>query len=190
MSQEPVLCRKASRLGLGVAMLLIAGVALGFWLIVDDLKDPNLNADSEPHFGRWDYIVSLVAVGVLGGLSIVGPPLLLLRRMRRPWGPGRILWFAQGTASWLLWPPVLYHRVVHGGRLGETTSGVCYFYGTPLMAIYMTSALLAGGHLRRGKRRLRDRSWEEKFGLILGMAWACTGLYFLVLFYRNDLFKR
>jgi hypothetical protein len=58
------------------------------------------------------------------------------------------------------------------------------------MAIYMTFALLAGGHLRRGKRRLRDRSWEENFGLFLGMAWACTGLYFLVIFYRQDIFKR
>jgi hypothetical protein len=167
-------------------MLLIAGVALGFWLIVDDLQDPDLNADSEHHFGRWDYIASLVVVFVLGGLAIVGPPLLLLRRTRRPWGPGRILWFAQGIAAWLLWPPVLYHRVVHGMTFDDTASGMCYFYGTPLMAIYMTSALLAGGHLRRRKRH---RSWEETFGLFLGLAWACTGLYFLALFYRNDLFK-
>jgi hypothetical protein len=190
MSQEPVRCRKPARLGLGGAMLLIAGVALGLSMIADELRSPNLNPNAEPHFGAWDFIASLVAVFVLGGLSFVGPPLLLLRRTRRPWGPGRILWFAQGTASWLLWPPVLYHRAVHGGRLGETTSAVCYFYGTPLMAIYMTSALLAGGHLRRGKRRLHDRSWEEKFGLFLGMAWACTGLYFLACFYRNDFFNR
>ncbi len=190
MSQEPVHRRKASRFGLGVAMLLIASVALGFWMVVDDLRSPNLNPGAEPHFGPWDLIASLVVVFVLGGLSIVGPPLLLLRRTRRPWGPGRILWFAQGTASWLLWPPVLYHRVAHGGRLGESMSGVCYFYGTPLMAIYMTSALLAGGHLRRGRPRRRDRSWEERFGLFLGMAWACTGLYLLVIFYRQDFFKR
>src|SRR4051794_7311071 len=92
------------RLNVGMVMLLIAGVALGLSLVVDDLRSPNLGADAEPHFGRWDYIVSLVTVFVLGGLSFVGPPLLLLHRTRRPWGPGRILWFAQGAASWLQWP--------------------------------------------------------------------------------------
>jgi hypothetical protein len=190
MSQESSVPRRAERLSVGMVMLLIAGAALGFSMIVDELRSLNLNAQAEPHFGPWDLIASLVVVFVLGGLSSVGPPLLLLRRTRRPWGPGRILWFAQGTASWLLWPPVLYHRAAHGGRLGETTSGVCYFYGTPLMAIYVTSALLAGGHLRRARRSIRGRSWQETFGLLLGLVWACTGLYFLVLFYWRDLFKR
>jgi hypothetical protein len=54
------------------------------------------------------------------------------------------------------------------------------------MAIYVTVALLAGGWLRRGRRR-RWRSWREQFGLLLGLAWACTGLYVMYLFYGEPL---
>ena len=190
MSEKPVQPRRATRFGLGGAMLLIAGMALGLSLIVDESRSPTLPVDAEPHFG---------ALGLHRGASPYSSS-GECRSWRRHFccsvardvlgDRDEFYGSAQGTASWLLWPPVLYHRIAHGGRLGETTSGVCYFYGTPLMAIYMTSALLAGGHLRRGKRRLRDRSWEEKFGLFLGTAWACTGLYFLVIFYRQDFFKR
>ena len=30
------------------------------------------------------------------------------------------------------------------------------------------------------------RSWQETFGLLLGLTWACTGLYIISLFYRQD----
>ena len=30
------------------------------------------------------------------------------------------------------------------------------------------------------------RSWQETFGLLLGLVWACTGLYIISLFYRQD----
>jgi hypothetical protein len=67
---------------------------------------------------------------------------------------------------------------------------VCYFYGTPLMALYVTIALLAGGWLRRPRRRRRARrSWTETFGLLLGLVWACTGLYVLATIYHGDLFQ-
>jgi hypothetical protein len=69
-------------------------------------------------------------------------------------------------------------------------SGACYYYGTPLMAVYVTLALLAGGRLKRSRRRRILRSWQETFGLLLGLAWACTGLYLIALIYRNDLFRR
>jgi hypothetical protein len=101
------------------------------------------------------------------------------------------LWFCQGTASWLLWPPVIVHQV--RAKPGEITGGaaVCYLYGTPLMALYVTIALLAGGWLPlRRRRRRRPRSWTERFGLILGLIWACTGLYVLWGIYHDDLFRR
>src|SRR5437763_17215063 len=116
----------ADRLTVAMVMLLIAGAALGFSMIVDELRSADLNAQRDARVGPWDYIASLVAVFVLGGLSLVGPPLLLLRRTRRPWGGGRIVWFAQGTSPSLVWPPVEYHRVVHGDGRGPPTSGLRY----------------------------------------------------------------
>lgn len=169
------------RLGIGELMLLIAGLAVGLWVT-------GLGQKPAPDFGPAGEAIFLIVIGTLAGLSLVGPPLLLLRRRKGRWRPGQILWFATGTATWLLWPPVVYKRVVQGRGMGESTSGVCYVYGTPLMALYLTLALLAGGWLRRGRRR-RRRSWHETFGLLLGLAWACTGLYVLYLLYSED-FKR
>ena len=65
----------------------------------------------------------------------------------------------------------------------------CYLYGTPLMAVYVTLALLAGGWLGKRRRKRLARSWQETFGLILGLVWACTGLYVLELLYEGDLIR-
>jgi hypothetical protein len=168
----------AKRLHILELMFLIAGAAVGLWLIQLDLRSGK---------GSREELLSLTVVMVLGGFSLVGPPLLLWerRRDRRPWRAGQVLWFTQGMASWLLWPPVVYSRV-RGGDFSGTISGPCYYYGTPLMAIYVTTALLAGGWVRTGRRRTRRRSWQEAFGLILGLIWACTGFYVLYQFYRKD----
>ncbi len=135
----------------------------------------------------------LVGVFALGGCSLIGVPLLLVTARHRPWGAGRFLWFTSGTAAWLLWPPVVYQRVAgtHGGGPGgHSTSALCFFYGTPLMAVYVTIALLAKGAFRRSQRRRLRRSQQELFGLLLGLVWACTGLYLIGLFYVDDLSKR
>ena len=160
-------------------MILIAGVAVGIWLVAKDLT----SADNTIEFED----VMAVVIAVLGGLSVVGPPLLLLewRRRRVHWHAGKVLWFAQGMASWLLWPPVVYTRL-RGKGFNDSMSGMCWFYGTPLMAIYVTLALLSGGWLRRSRRRRLGRSWREQFGLLLGMAWACSGFYILYLLYAED----
>jgi hypothetical protein len=165
-------------------MVLIAGAAFGIWMVLKDIQSPDqargpLRSDA----------VFLVVVGVLGGVSLVGPPLLLWRRRRREaWRAGRLIWFSQGMASWLLWPPVAARRARGEPGFQNSIAGSCWAYGTPLMAIYVVSALLAGGWLRRRRRR-RERSWRERFGLLLGMAWACTGLYVLYMIYRDD-FRR
>jgi hypothetical protein len=176
MSQKPAASPRADRLSIGVVMLLIAGVALGLWLAAAVMQ-------GEDQVGRWLVLL----VFVLGGLSLVGPPLLLLTAQRRSWGAGRFLWFAHGTAAWLLWPPVIYLR--SRGISGNSSTGACFFYGTPLMAVYVTLTLLAGGHLKRSRRRRLRRSWQETFGLLLGLVWACTGLYWISQFYLEDLRK-
>jgi hypothetical protein len=176
-----------------MVMLLIAGAALSLWIIADDLRTligQEGNGPNDISFGKWDEILSSAIVFFLGGLSLIGPPLLLWTARRRAWGAGRLLWFAHGTASWLLWPPFVYRKVMYSSPQSESISGVCYYYGTPLMAVYVTLALLASGRLKRSRRRRIYRSWQETFGLILGLAWACTGLYLITLFYRNDLFRR
>jgi hypothetical protein len=169
------------RFGLRELMAFIAGLAVATWLIVPDLRE-------QKSVGPLRDVVFLVVVAALGGLALVGPPLLLteLRRRRRPWGPGKLLWFSSGMATWLLWPPIVYRRAARGAKFGDGSAGVCFAYGTPLMALYVTAALLAGGWLRRRRRRRLALSWRERFGLILGLAWACTGLYVLGLIYTED----
>ncbi|MFO0909499.1 MAG: hypothetical protein U0794_14285 [Isosphaeraceae bacterium] len=162
-------------------MLMVAGLAVGVWLIL-----PEIRPDAVATIGSVQDVVMLGSVGLLGGLALVGPPLLLWRRRRSvPWGSGRILWFATGTSAWLLWPPIVMRRI-NGGRFGDADTGICFAYGTPLMAVYVTASLLAGGWLRKSRRRRIWRSWHETFGLLLGLAWACTGLYVLANLYRSN----
>ena len=68
-------------------------------------------------------------------------------------------------------------------------SAICYLYGTPLMALYVTLAMLSGGWLTKRRRKRMRRSWHETFGLLLGLAWACTGLYVLEMLYEADLIR-
>ena len=188
MEQRHAAERPKPRMSLAVAMVLIAALALGLWLTLPELRavGDSEGVITEPGSGRF----LLAFVFMTGGVSLLGPPLLLLFARRKPWGAGRLLWFAHGTATWLLWPPIVYNRVLHEGRFRDSMSAICYFYGTTLMAVYMTSALLAGGHLGRKSRRRIRRSWQETLGLLLGLAWACTGLYLISLFYRQDLLRR
>ena len=175
-------------MSIGVWMLLIAGGALGFWLALETLRtpDPSGSGPVESWIDKW----LKGFVFVLGGVSLVGPPLLLYSARHTPWGAGRFLWFVQGTAAWLLWPPAIYHRVSMPGSK-DSISALCFFYGTPPMAVYVTLTLLAGGHLKSGRRSRMRRSWQEiAFGLLLGLAWACTGLFILSLFYRQDFFGK
>jgi hypothetical protein len=138
-------------------------------------------------------VVVRVIVAVLSGFSFVGVPLLLSRltRRRTPWGPGKVAWFSQGIAVWLLWPPIVIHQLAgpQSGN-GAPWSSVCWLWGTPLMGLYMTAAILMGGWFGRRGRRLTNRSWREQFGLLLSCLWACTGLYLLGLLYWIDLFRK
>jgi hypothetical protein len=184
---------RRQKMPLAVGMLLLAGIAVSLWLFNEELRrswrdqaGPNTNelfANSRSAFGFH------FAVALLGGISVVGVPFLLWERWRTklPWQEGKFFWFVQGMASWLLWPPLIYHRARGSG----SNSGVeiCYFYGTPLMALYVTFTLLAGGRFRRARRRRLRHSWSEVFGLLLGLAWACTGAYLLFMIYRLD-FRR
>lgn len=161
--------------------MLVAGLAVGFWLFL-----PSLRQDEPVGVGELDDLTLIGSSAVLGGLSVVGPVLLLLKRRREPlpWGAGKTLWFSAGTAAWLLWPPVIVKRLTEP-NINQAGTAICFAYGTPLMALYVVIALLAGGHLRRGRRRRIRRSWTETFGLLLGLAWACTGLYILAALYRD-----
>ncbi|MDX2038383.1 MAG: hypothetical protein SFX72_17170 [Isosphaeraceae bacterium] len=170
------------RLSIGDLTMIIVGIAVGLAIF-------SVGASAS------DRLPTL-ALGFFGGIALVGPPLLLFRKyrhgFRRPWGAGNLLWFAQGTAAWLLCPPVVLRRVLSGGTeaVGGSTSAVCFAYGTPLMSLYLVVALIAGGRLglrRKRRRPRRPRNWTETFGLILGLGWACVGGYFIVQFWMEDL---
>src|SRR5690242_9011224 len=95
-------------------LVLIAGVAAGLGLVAPAV--PSVGQPSD----RWILTIG----GVLGGISLVGP-LLLLRAHRcrtraRPWRAGRVFWFAHGAASWLLWPPMIGSRA-HSNNLGPAS---------------------------------------------------------------------
>jgi hypothetical protein len=168
-------------------MLMMLGIGVALWVLKDVLPP---NSSSDGPVKQVHFLVRNIAA-ILGGLSLIGVPLLLMRRrkIRGPqvWGPGRQAWFAHGMAAWLLWPPIVIRRLAGSGPASDSMSYVCWLYGTPLMGLYVTAALLAGGWLsRRGRRRLR-RSWREVFGVLLACGWACTGLYILYLIYAGDL---
>ncbi len=182
-------CRRENRPSIGVLMLLVAGAALGIWQVAEEVRRVAFTGFRDDLLGYRDWSVAgtLVLVFLLGGLSLVGPPLLLISAPRSSWGAGRLLWFAQGSASWLFWPPIVY-RLVSRAPMGLSVA--CYYYGTPLISVFVMLALLSGGRLNRRHRRQIARSWQETFGLLLGLLWACTGLYFIALLYRRDFFSK
>ncbi|HPM81770.1 MAG TPA: hypothetical protein PLF81_13775 [Candidatus Anammoximicrobium sp.] len=187
----PVQTTRREPLSILELLLLVAGAGIGLAVTRPIWTAPYQTDNSDPI--AMVPIVVRVVVAVLSGFSFIGVPLLLARltRRRTPWGPGKIAWFCQGAATWLLWPPILYYQLpMQQVRDGPLYSSVCWLWGTPLMGLYMTLAILAGGWFgRRGRRRLK-RSFREQFGLFLSCLWACTGLYFLGLLYWIDLFKR
>ncbi len=173
-------CRPRQRFTILDGMALIAGLAVGIWLLVPTISNP-------PPGALWERLF-LYATYLLGGLCLAGPPLLILERVRggRPWFAGKLLWFSQGMASWLLFPPIVYYRGNKDNNMGSGSAGtICFAYGTPLMAVYMVAGLIAGGWLRMGRRRAIRRSFRESFGLLMGLAWACLGLYVLSMIYRD-----
>jgi hypothetical protein len=186
---------RRERMRLFEIMMLVGGIAIALWLFGDVVREAwdRSGGNSEPFLGRWDNAIYFTTVVILGGLSLVGVPLLLLERWRqarprRPWSDGRFVWFSHGLASWLLWPPTVYHKAAGANPPAGSMSATCFFYGTPLMAVYVTLALLTGGRLRRARRQAR-RSWRDRFGLILALVWACSGLYFLACLYARE-FRR
>jgi len=173
------------RLTIGAIVLLIVGVSVGLGLFLPEFRQMD--------WGEADNAVGAAGM-VLAGPTALGVPWLIWRKYRgrtrgdRRWGPGRLLWFAHGSAAWLLCPPIVAKRA------GFTQSGVadaangaqiCYFYGTPLMAVYMLLALRFGGRLggsRRGRRRI---DWIERFGLALAILWAMVGAAIIWMIYTN-----
>jgi hypothetical protein len=163
-----------------MVMLLIGGVAAGLWLSRDQ-------EDYGADLLEWDRPIFITTAFVLGGLSLIGPPLLLLNSRYYPWGEGRFLWFVLGSAAWLTWPGIALLgqervRMHWGGRCSAL-----FMYGTPLIALCHMIGLLGSGRLGSPTRHRLRQSWQECFGLILGLGWAITGLYVAALFYWGDL---
>ena len=98
---------RRDRFGIAQMLILVAGIATGFWVMRPLLLQEYDGEDGDPI--QMIPVVLRVIIAVLGGISLVGVPLLLLRRRRdrTRWGPGQMAWFAHGTATWLLWPPIL-----------------------------------------------------------------------------------
>lgn len=170
-------------------MVLIAGMGVGFWLVVDEVKDmlSGICVVGPLPYGRWDFAAATCVGFGLGGLSAIGPPLLLSQRPRKPWDVGRTLWFTYGSAVWILWVPLVAVRLSGGNPLRSLASGDIFLCVLPMMSTFLGPALIAGGWLRRARRHRMLRSWHEFTGLLLGGSWGCLGLYFLMLFLWDDI---
>ncbi|MDP6718280.1 MAG: hypothetical protein QGF59_06490 [Pirellulaceae bacterium] len=179
---------RRDRFGIAQMLILVTGIAIAFWVMRPLLLQEYDGADGDPI--QMVPVFLRVVIVILGGISLVGVPLLLFRRRRdrTRWGPGKMAWFSHGTASWLLWPPILFWQL--SGKSDWPWSAVCWLWGTPLMGIYVTASLLTGGWLRRRGRRGLRRDWSERFGLLVACGWACTGLYLLYLLSSIDLFRK
>jgi uncharacterized metal-binding protein len=176
--------RGEGHMSLAVAMLMVAAAALGFWPINQDLRVPIAGPFG---FGFWDEAIALGLAFALGGLSLLGPPLHLVRARGRRWGAGRMVWFACGAASWTFWPPYFWVHAFRGSTLLVSHSAQYFFLLTPLIAILILASFLAGGWLRPRRRPLW-LSWQENFGILLGLAWACLGIHRLAWLYYTELY--
>lgn len=155
------------------ALLLIAGAAFGLWLVTPAWREARNGTDD------WLRVLAFV----LGGVSCVGPPMLLWRRirLRARLELGELLWFCLGTASWLLWPGAVFVRL-KGSSMSNVMSMICFTYVSGLMALFATVTLFASGY-----QVVRpNRSWRETLGLLLCGAWSALGAYLLYGIYRSD----
>ena len=62
------------------AMLMVAGLALGLWLMLPDIR-----GDLGQDIWSMNDLVLIAAVVMLGGLSVVGPVVLIGRGRATPW---------------------------------------------------------------------------------------------------------
>ena len=86
-NERPSLTARGRRIGIGAAMMLIAGLAFGLWLASSTKPSGGNGA------GNRRMLILVWTGFLLGGLPFVGPPLLPLERRRRragsPWGGGQ-----------------------------------------------------------------------------------------------------
>jgi hypothetical protein len=191
MNLNPAVSPRASRLSIGVVMLLVSGIAIGVWLAGDLLKEEftrgrttNEPVTAHAGFGWADWTLAVVAGSLLGGLSLIGPPLLLITGCKRQWGSGRTLWFSYGIATWVLWTPVVFLKAIGDHQPPWNRGGEDVMLALPSVASVLTMpAMVASGALRRSRRRRFFQSWQERFGVALGVGWTCLGLYWIVWIY-------
>jgi cytochrome bd-type quinol oxidase subunit 2 len=167
---------------LAQVMALVAGLAVGIWIGIsrEGRSAPDLNP------------VLMFVIFAAGGLALAGPILILAERRRLgrcagSVGVGRLLWFATGTAGWLMWPPIVYRRLTNRESMGMNQ--VCYFYGTPLMAVFLWVTFGLSGWLRPRARRRFRKYWTERFGFWLGVVWFLLGGYLLGTMWWADLLQ-
>ena len=171
----------SDRMSIGAGMLLIAGAALGFWLALNVIKDPGgADGPGTDQFSTWVFGLCVSARGAVGYRA----PAPATGRPVKDHG-------VQADSSGLS----RGRRRGCCGRRRSTTgshqpaipmSAMCFLLRYASHGLYVTLGLLAGGHLKRSRRHRMRCSWQETFGLLLGLAWACTGLYIISLFYRQD----
>ena len=80
---------RTDRMTIGMAMLLIAGAALGFWLALETVKSQTRSPNGPDEELITDWALRFWC-SCWGDSSLVGPALLLVAGQKRPWGTGPV----------------------------------------------------------------------------------------------------
>lgn len=167
--------------GIRDAMVFIAGIALGIWLFVDDLKKL-----PSREFGLWVQCY----IAMLGGMSMSGCVLLTIDRFqyRRHWRAPVLAWFAIGLTAWSLAPAITILKIKEAAKqswkVGDLAPA-CFIYTLPLMGMFLFVATLVGGRARREWWACRGW-WPEWLSMWCLAGWSLAGIYVLKVVYLGD----
>ena len=138
----------SDRLSIGVLMLIIAGAALGLWLVLDQLRLPPDHVTAKWVLrGSWGQSSFSAASRCSACRFCSGRP------AANPGGQADFSGSQAERPRGCSGPRSSTTGLQARGPPGQNSmSGLCFFYGTPLMAVYVTVALLAKGSFRRSTK--------------------------------------
>lgn len=159
------------RLTLRRLMLLIAGVAVGFWLIETEKFDPY----EVDHYRRVAWVMGF-------GCSLAGPWIVTAQARRgAALAVAAYFWLMTGVGSWIFVPGLIYARFA-GGNADPFKACLLYAQLLPALWLVVSIALVSP---RMFTNLWRPGPWIERCGLALAVYWAPNGAWLVLDLYRD-----